>query len=254
MPAVKTPDHYFDSPVLELVQAALRHNVEAVRAATEENPPANPNFVGREQMTPLIYAVLSQNQDAIKILLKAGADATALVPQTGSAIGIAVRLEDTDALKTLLDNGVSAHSLQGKEPLSWDAARQQNRAALELLFGHGLSIEARNGRGETLLIDVLSVNDLDLADWLIDKGANVRVLDCFFVSAARFLSDAVQASAPNNPKLPHFLKLKAKFEERGVHFPVPSSPELKKRTGRPKLSVEEAAALNEQGEPAETHK
>ncbi len=253
MPAVKAPDHYFDTPVLDLVRAALRHDPAAVHAATVARPPADPNFVGRERMTPLIYAVLAQNEEAIKILLKAGADATTVVPQTGSAIGIAVRLENTDSLKTLLENGVSARALQGKEPLSWDAARVQNQAALEILFGHGLSIDARNGRGETLLIDVLSVNDLETADWLVEKGANVRVLDCFFVSAASFLDEAVKTSAAGNPKLSHFQSLKAKFEARGVHFPAPSSPELKKRTGRPKITVQEAAALNERGEPSEPH-
>ncbi len=251
MPIVKAPDHYFDAPVLELLRAALRHDAAAVSAAVEATPPADPNFVGREHMTPLIYAVLSQNLEAIKILLRAGADAAAVVPQTGSAVGIAVRLEDTDPLKTLLENGVSAHAVQGKEPLSWDAARVQNYRALEMLFSHGLSVEARNGRGETLLIDVLSVNDLETADWLVEKGANVRVLDCFFVSAARFLDDAVKNSVASNPKLPQFQNLKAKFEARGVHFPVPSSPELKKKTGRAKLTVEEAATLNERGEPAE---
>ena len=100
------------------------------------------------------------------------------------------------------------------------------------------------------MIDVLSVNDLETADWLVEKGANVRVLDCFFVSAAKFLEDAVKNSAPNNPKLPRFRDLKAKFEARGVHFPVPGSPELKKRSGRPKMTVEEAATLNERGEPS----
>lgn len=248
MPAVKAPDHYFDAPELELLRAALRSDQAAVHAAIEKTPPANPNFVGRERMTPLIYTVLSQRPEAIKILLKAGADATAVVPQTGSAIGIAVRLENLDALKALLESGVSVRALQGKEPLSWDAARVQNYGALELLFNHGLAIDARNGRGETLLIDVLSVNDLETADWLVEKGANVRVLDCFFVSAARFLDDAVKNGASNNPKLPQFQALKAKFEARGVHFPVPSSPELKKRTGRPKLTVEEAATLNERGD------
>ena len=244
MAAVQKPEHYFDPPVVDLVRAALRHDAAMVKASS-----ADPNTVGREKMTPLIYAVLSQDLEAIKGLLHAGADANQLVPQTGTAAGIAAKLEDTTALTTLLDNGVSAQSLEGSNPLSWSAARADNRVALEILFRHGLSIDARNeSRGETVLIDALSVNDADLANWLVDHGANVRVVDVFFISAASFVQRALSGTGGSGPKSAQYQALQTKFERRGVQFPVPTSPELKRQLGRNKVSVEEAAHFNERGQ------
>ena len=60
---------------------------------------------------------------------------------------------------------------------------------------------------------------------------------------------AVDSSSANNPKLPAFQALKAKFEQRGVHFPVPSVVEFRKRFGRNAIPVEEASKLDEQGQP-----
>ncbi len=240
--AVENPAHYFDPPTLDLVQAALRHHTADVQASR-----ADPNTIGRERMTPLIYAVLKQNQEAIKLLLKAGADPVRLVPSVGSATSIAAKLIDTRALVTLLDNGADVHALVGGEPLSFSAHDVENRAALEIILAHGLSLDARNTRGETLLIDVLSVNDTDMAHWLVDRGADVHVMDRLFNSAANHLQMSVDNSSANNTKLPAFLALKAKFEQRGVRFPVPSVVDFRKRFGRNTIPVEEASKLDEQG-------
>ncbi len=242
--AVENPAHYFDPPTLDLVQAALRHQAAAVQASR-----ANPNTVGRESMTPLIYAVLRQNQEAIKLLLKAGADPVRLVPGTGSATTIAAKLIDTRALVTLLDNGADVHALVGGDPLSFDAGTVEHRAALEIILAHGLSLDARNTRGETLLIDALRANDADMAHWLVDRGADVHVMDRLFFSAANYLQVFLDNAAAHNTKLAAFRALKVKFEQRGVRFPVPTVPELRKRFGRSAIPVEEASKLDERGKP-----
>ena len=214
---------------------------------------ADPNTVGREKMTPLIYAVLKQDPAAIKGLLAVGADPVLLVPGVGSAADIATQTDDTRALVTLLDNGTDARALVGGDPFSWSAARAENYPALKVLFAHGLSIDARNTRTQTLLIDVLRANDTEMANWLVDHGADVRAMDRLFNSAPGHVQYFLDTKAPNNSKLPGFRELKAKFEQRGVRFPVPTVVELKQRFGRAGVTVEEAVKLNERGETSDAH-
>lgn len=49
---------------------------------------------------------------------------------------------------------------------------------------HGLSLDVPNTRDETLHIAVLGANDTDMAHWLVDRGADVRVMDRLFCSDA----------------------------------------------------------------------
>ena len=167
----------------------------------------------------------------------------------GTALSVAAKLVDTRALLTLLDAGADVHAPVGSEPLSFSVNNVESRAALEILLARGLSLEARNHRGETLLIDALSVNDADQAHWLVDRGADVHVMDQLFNSAANWLQSFLDRAKPNNTKLSAFRALKAKFEERGVRFPVPTVVEFKRRFGRASIPLEEAARLDERGEP-----
>ena len=61
-----------------------------------------------------------------------------------------------------------------------------------------------------------------MTHWLVDRGADVHVMGRLFNSAANHLQMSLDPSSANNTKLPAFLAVEAKFEQRGVHFPLPS--------------------------------
>ena len=74
-------------------------------------------------------------------------------------------------------------------------------------------------------------------------------MDRLFNTAANHIQYFLDTKAANNTKLSAFRTLQAKFEERGVRFPVPSVVEFKQRFGRASIPAEEALKLDEQGEP-----
>lgn len=241
------PADYFEGSVLAFTEAALKHDEETLKQlrASGANPNAISKQLGKDRMTPLILAVLKQDREAIQMLMRNGADAELLVESVGTALDVACRNQDTAALVAMLDAGANPSLNVGGAPLSFTAADHDRIEPIKVLFARGLSIEARDTSGDTLLIHAISVNDIEFAAWLIEQGANVHAISGFLISAAGSLQSKLERAGSNAPR---YLKLKAMFEARGVVFPVPTAVELKKKFGRNWIEIAEAAKLNERGE------
>ncbi len=241
------PANFFEGQALALAEAALDHDEDTLKRLRASG--VNPNTIGKERMTPLILAVLKQDRAAIQMLMRNGADAEMLVQGVGTALDVACRDKDTTALVAMLDAGANASLNIGGAPLSFSAADNDRIEPIKVLFARGLSIEARDTSGDTLLIHAISVNDIKFAGWLIEQGANVHAISRFMISAAGTLQSKLDRAGPNSVNTPRYLELKAMFEARGVTFPVPTSLELEKRFGRPKLPLEQVINMDERGEP-----
>ncbi len=242
-----SPEKFFDGQELILVKSALDHDTNTIKSLLKSG--VDVNFIGKKKMTPLIYVILKQDKEAAKILLDVGADASLVVEGVGSAMGIASQLENTDILMTLINSGINinAHILTNDQPLTWYAAEVNNLAALEILFKNGLSVDTRNSSGNTLLIESIMVNNIELALWLIDHGSNVHAINIFLISAAECIQSRANRGGDgiNASKYQHLVKI---FEDKGVQFPVPESLELKEKLKVESVTVEEAEKLNEKGE------
>ncbi len=241
------PADFFDGPVLAFAEAALEHDENTLKRL--RNAGVNPNFLGKDRMTPLILAVLKQDRLAIQMLMRNGADAEMMIQGVGSALHVACRDKDTTSLVAMLDAGANPSLNIGGEPLSFTAVKNDRIEPIKVLFSRGLSIEARNTSGDTLLIQAIMVNDIEFAGWLIEQGANVHAISGFLISAAASLQSRLNEAGPNSVNTPRYLKLKAMFEARGVTFPVPTRVELMKRFGKSKLPLEQVINMDERGEP-----
>ena len=240
------PEKYFHGSLLLLVEAVLRHNINEIKYQIDKG--VDINSTGNEGMTPIIFSVLNQDEEGIRLLVQNGADPLMLVPNTGSALLIACRTEDTTALKTLIHAGVDINTKINKEPLTFVAARADNLPAIQILIQKGIHVDARDGSGNTLLIESIVVNDIDLADWLIQRHANVHVINVFLISAAFKIQSRFNETFGKGPNETRYRKLKRMFEMRGVNFPVPTPFELEKKLKKNSLTIEEAEQINELGE------
>ena len=66
------PADFFDGSVLTFVESALEHDENTMKRLQALG--VNPNHIGKDRMTPLIFAVLKQNRTAIQMLMRNGAD------------------------------------------------------------------------------------------------------------------------------------------------------------------------------------
>jgi len=162
----------------EIAEAAMRGNLEAVRAAIARKADVNAAQIDgstalhwaadrddlamaelligagarveartREGVTPLRLAAMNGSAPMIDRLLKAGADANApLTPAGDTALMLAARTGTTDALRVLVEAGADVNATEtwgGTTPLMW-AASEGHAEAAELLIGAGADVDARS--------------------------------------------------------------------------------------------------------------
>lgn len=129
--------------------------------------------------TPLMFAATENNPEAVRTLLKAGAEVDRLDIGGLSALHKAAQKGSADATKALLEGGADA-SLQTPErvgsvyPLQW-AASAESMSAMEVLLAHGAPVNAQDGRGFSALHVAAAKGSKACISLLLEKGADAAI-------------------------------------------------------------------------------
>jgi ankyrin repeat protein len=180
--AVNTPNHYGITPLL---QAARSGDAPLIAALLKAD--ADPAFSHPDGETPLMAASRTGRVEAVRLLLEAGANVNVADSyQQQTALMWAATEGHLDAVKTLLAAGripiarvASRPSRNGSTPTMpraasrlMFAARNGHEAVATALIKGGADPKLTNGDGLTATM-VAIVNDrFDLANKLIDEGAD----------------------------------------------------------------------------------
>jgi ankyrin repeat protein len=108
---------------------------------------ANVKAANRLGVTPLSLACINGNAATIEALLKAGADANAVLSEPGETpLMMAARTGNSDAVKVLLDHGADVNakeSSNGQTALMW-AAAEGHSAVIKMLIERGADVNAHS--------------------------------------------------------------------------------------------------------------
>jgi ankyrin repeat protein len=144
---------------------------------------ANVNVVDESGQTPLMFAVQQGSEQTIKLLLKAGASLNAEDLLGRTALDHA-RTQDAAGLeiaKGLMAAGASAAAPNesGQTPLMSASAREYNIKMVQTLLGTEAraTINAKDKRGLTALINAAAYGDADVVRALLAAGANINDVD-----------------------------------------------------------------------------
>jgi ankyrin repeat protein len=151
-----------------LIEAAKQGNKASIRALLKEKVPVNVNNVASDGTTALHWAVRSDDMEAAKLLLQAGANVKLadrygitplkLAAENGSAAMIEILLKAGADANTTLPNG---------ETTLMTAAHTGKPDAISMLLTHGAKPNERESRfGETAMMWAAAENN----------GAAIRVL------------------------------------------------------------------------------
>lgn len=198
------PKEWFDAPAdIALVKAVISNNAPGVSLAIERG--ANPNAVGRDEITPLMFALFyPRKTKGIAALLEAGADPNQASENGPSAMGIAVQQPTDSVLRLLLDHGGNPNL--GGEPLTFTAAYAERWRNMLLLLDRGADIEARDGRGSSLLMLLLSIGKWDAASEVLKRGADPRTVSGRGLTIDKLLeSKAPMSGDPRNGASERFM-------------------------------------------------
>jgi ankyrin repeat protein len=149
--------------------------------------PKAANLKGTGGATPLMYAVLYGDADAVRRLLEAGADVNARNEAGATALMWAV--DDPEKTRLLLKAGAdpNARSDDGRTPLLSATGRPGCGDVVKLLLDHGAkaSATAHSYRGPTTALrQVAELGDAAVLRMLIDRGAEVKETALFALIAA----------------------------------------------------------------------
>jgi uncharacterized protein len=167
---------YAASPATSVVDAAMQGNHDAVRALLKEG--ADVNTAQGDGMTALHWAVQKSDFDLTKTLLYAGANVKATTRIGGySPLLIASRMGNAPMIDTLIAGGAdpNAATANGTTAVML-AAQAGNAAAVGALLDRGANVNAReNVKGETALMIAAAYGRADVIRALTAKGADVNV-------------------------------------------------------------------------------
>lgn len=144
--------------------------------------------------TLLMAAAQNGSLDAVKFLIKAGANVNAINSKSVNALWMAANKGNTDVVKYLISKGskVNYQSNKGDTALIWAANLGYTDIVLALIEAKA-NLELKDDEGCTALIWAIAGKDPQIAITLIDAGANVNTT---YGSGNSPLTEAVNSNNP----------------------------------------------------------
>jgi ankyrin repeat protein len=159
---------------MRLADAAMNRDVDAVRAMIREG--ADPDALGTYDTPALLWVVRYQDTETARLLLEAGADAGLPNALGVAPLHLAIANGDAATVRLLLEAGADPEQSDraGETPLH-AAARLGDAAIGALLLEHGARPDPHEPRyGQTPLHVAAREARVDFARLLIERGADVN--------------------------------------------------------------------------------
>ena len=161
---------HVDPGVVRMMHALRDGNRQEFNRALQQNP-ESVHARGQGGWTPLMFAALYGDRDAIRLLLTHGADPNAQNDAGGTALMYAI--EDADKVRLLLESGAdpNVRSGEGRTALLIAVGRSGSNTVAKLLLDKGASAAARLADGRGALALAVPARDPSLLQLLLDRGA-----------------------------------------------------------------------------------
>ena len=164
-----------DPAVVTIMHALRNGNRQEFKRGLRENP-GSVNGKGHGGWTPIMYAALYGDAEAVRLLLDKGANPNAQNDGGGTALMYAI--EDVEKSRLLLDRGAdpNARSGEGRTALMIAVGQAGSNAVVKLLLEKGASASARLADGRGALLLAVAARDASLLQLLLDHGADRKPL------------------------------------------------------------------------------
>lgn len=234
---LKEPTAYFSNPqTIELLKAALagdlREASRLVAAGADPNEEGPTQDASANRLRLLHYAIASNNQAAVRILVTVGADPELSAQNNGRAFLFAITLNNTEMLTLLLDlRPVKSLSQETIKLIMFESVRQRRPECIRSLLAHGAPIDQPDGADYTILMRAMNVQDFDLAEYLLAKGASVNIETESGVTPAYQVQRMMNQFEPGTQTYLQLQRIQKVMMARGIHFPVPGPEEVREARG-----------------------
>jgi ankyrin repeat protein len=192
-----------DDGIPAIAFAVRSKNADSVAALLERLPDLvnQPFRIGQNDFTPLAAALFERQLPIVQLLIKAGASLDWTKGQGVSALGIAVAMNDVDALRVLVGSGADPKQQLPRHATLLHLAVSEDRAAVigALVDDYGVNANQRNDFGDSPLMIAAYDGKLESARALLERGAWAYPRDTFgdtaLSIAKRRIKDPTQLAA-----------------------------------------------------------
>jgi ankyrin repeat protein len=164
-----------DPAVVKMMTALRNGNRPEFHRALHENP-KRVNGKGQNGWTPIMYAALYGDSEAVRLLLDKGANPNA---QNGDgATALMYAIDDAEKTRLLLDHAANPNlrSGEGRTALLIAVGRTGSYSVVKLLLDKGADAKVRLPDGRGALALAISARDADLLQLLLDHGVDKKPL------------------------------------------------------------------------------
>jgi ankyrin repeat protein len=164
-----------DPAVVKLMHALRNANRREFNRALRENP-KSVNAKGQNGWTPIMYAALYGDGEAVRLLLDKGANPNA---QNGDgATALMYAIDDAEKTRLLLDHGANPNlrSGEGRTALLIAVGWTGSYSVVKLLLDKGADAKVRLPDGRGALPLAVSARDANLLQLLLDHGVEKKPL------------------------------------------------------------------------------
>jgi ankyrin repeat protein len=230
--------YFSDHAARELARSAAAGKADEVAALVAKG--ANPNAVGKETMTPLMWAIFARNAVGVQALLKAGAKPNLHMTNTPSdgrtfttyPIHLAVRFCQPEILKALIEHKVTLEP-DPKSGFSVLMGAAHCFPCFKLLVDHGEDINREVGAGNTAVALAQSSRYYDTVLYGLQRGYNVNLDE---------LNYDIETGGISPDLKPLRAQILALLKTKGVKPWIPPCARGDKPSCKPDLPLEEAEA------------
>ncbi|XP_062575733.1 uncharacterized protein LOC134237623 [Saccostrea cucullata] len=125
--------------------------------------------------TPLILSVLLKSVDIVDILLKAGADVNVCDANGNTPLDFAIYTSEINTIKTLIEAGTDLNRCENGTPPLVFAAKLNNTDAVKSLLTNGAHCNYRTEDGTTALYFASKNGNIDMVKTLFEFGADYSI-------------------------------------------------------------------------------
>ncbi|MBQ72830.1 MAG: hypothetical protein CMJ67_07975 [Planctomycetaceae bacterium] len=164
-------------PVNKVVAAAQAEDAKGVATAIAAGEDINGTSQGG--MTALHWAAKKGDAEMMAMLIEADADINKTNMVGKTPVVMAAESGQLKALEVLVSHGADINTIDqiGGTPLIWAAAMSKNPATVSYLIEKGADVNFVDANGMTPLIWAASIGETGSVQALLEKGANVDVIE-----------------------------------------------------------------------------
>ena len=159
-----------------LITACQQRNMDVIKLLL--NAGADPNLADSVGRAPIHHAIIG-GKDVLQVIIEHGADVNATNRNDETALTVACRVGNINAINVLLNTGADPNNADsaGRTPIHHAITGGCSKEVIQVLIDHGADVNARDIKNATALWNACSKGNDDVINVLLNAGADANPVE-----------------------------------------------------------------------------